>query len=137
MEIDDDALKTDGVFGPKTLRAIMAFQRHVLGEPAPDGRVDPGGPVVTSLCASLPPDLDALLALIYLRAADQDVADLSKRIASVMANRQIDTPLRQDHFLAQIGHESGELRFRAEIASGEAYEGRHDLGNTQPGDGRR
>jgi len=137
-EIDDDALKTDGVFGLKTLTAIMAFQRRVLGEPAPDGRVDPGGPVVTSLCASLPPHLDAaLLALVYLRAADQDVGDLSKLVASVMANRQIDTPLRQAHFLAQIGHESGELRFRAEIASGEAYEGRHDLGNTQPGDGRR
>jgi predicted chitinase len=29
------------------------------------------------------------------------------------------------------------LRLRAEIASGEAYEGRSDLGNTQPGDGRR
>jgi predicted chitinase len=77
------------------------------------------------------------LALIYLRAADGDVDDLAKRIASVAANRQIDTPLRQAHFLAQIGHESGELRFRAEIASGEAYEGRSDLGNTQPGDGRR
>ncbi len=54
-----------------------------------------------------------------------------------MANRAIDSPLRQAHFLAQIGHESGELRFREEIASGEAYEGRADLGNTQPGDGRR
>jgi predicted chitinase len=138
MEIDDDVLKTDGVFGQKTLNAIMAFQRSILGEQAPNGRVDPGGPVVTSLCESLPPDLDAaLLALIYLRAADKDVADLAKRMASVMANRQIDTPLRQAHFLAQIGHESGELRFRAEIASGEAYEGRRDLGNTQPGDGPR
>ena len=138
MEIDDDALKTDGAFGQKTLKAIMAFQRSVFGEQAPNGRVDPGGPVVASLCASLPPDLDAaLLGLIYLRAADQDVADLSKGIASVMANRQIDTALRQAHFLAQIGHESGELRFRAEIANGEAYEGRTDSGNTQPGDGRR
>jgi predicted chitinase/peptidoglycan hydrolase-like protein with peptidoglycan-binding domain len=138
VQIDDDALKADGAFGQKTLKAIMAFQRGVLGEQAPNGRVDAGGPVVTSLCASLPSDLDAaLLGLIYLRAADRDVADLSKGMASVMANRQIDTPLRQAHFLAQIGHESGELRFRAEIASGEAYEGRDDLGNTQPGDGRR
>jgi predicted chitinase/peptidoglycan hydrolase-like protein with peptidoglycan-binding domain len=138
VEMDDGALKADGIFGPKTLNAIRAFQRRVLGEPAPDGRVDPGGPVMTSLCEALPTDLDtALLALIYLRAADSDVNDLAKRMAGVMANRQIDTPLRQAHFLAQIGHESGELRFRAEIASGEAYEGRRDLGNTQPGDGRR
>lgn len=38
-------------------------------------------------------------------------------------------------FLAQIGHESGELRYVKEIASGEAYEHRTDLGNTEPGDG--
>jgi predicted chitinase len=138
MTIDDDVLKTDGVFGPKTLQAIMAFQHTVLGAQAPDGRVEPGGPVVMRLCESLSTDLDAaLLALIYLRAADTDVAELAKGIAGVMANRQIDTPLRQAHFLAQIGHESGELRFRAEIASGEAYEHRRDLGNTQPGDGPR
>lgn len=40
-------------------------------------------------------------------------------------------------FLAQIGHESGELRYVEEIASGKAYEHRLDLGNTQPGDGVR
>ena len=37
--------------------------------------------------------------------------------------------------LAQIGHESGELRFSEEIASGSAYEGRSDLGNVNKGDG--
>jgi len=40
-------------------------------------------------------------------------------------------------FFAQIGHESGNLRYSEEIASGSAYEGRKDLGNTQPGDGKR
>ncbi|MCB1287439.1 MAG: C39 family peptidase [Mycobacterium sp.] len=38
---------------------------------------------------------------------------------------------------AQIGHESGGLRWMEEISDGSAYEGRTDLGNTQPGDGRR
>jgi len=46
-------------------------------------------------------------------------------------------PLRAAHFLGQIGHESAGLRYMEEIASGAAYEGRADLGNTQPGDGRR
>lgn len=38
---------------------------------------------------------------------------------------------------AQLGHESVGLRYMEEIASGAAYEGRRDLGNTQPGDGPR
>jgi putative chitinase len=49
----------------------------------------------------------------------------------------LDDPLRLAHFLAQIGHESGGFRWMEEIASGEAYEGRADLGNTHLGDGKR
>ena len=49
----------------------------------------------------------------------------------------ITTPLRMAHYLAQIAHESGELRYTKEIASGKAYEGRKDLGNTHKGDGVR
>ena len=49
----------------------------------------------------------------------------------------IDTPMRMAHWLAQIAHESAELRYTKELASGKAYEGRKDLGNTQKGDGVR
>lgn len=44
---------------------------------------------------------------------------------------------RETHFLAQVAHESGGFRYAQEIASGEDYEGRKDLGNTEPGDGVR
>lgn len=47
----------------------------------------------------------------------------------------IGTPLRQAAFLAQIAHESGQLMYVKELASGAAYEGRRDLGNLLPGDG--
>ena len=50
---------------------------------------------------------------------------------------EVNTPQRQAAFLAQVAHESGELRYVEEIASGAAYEGRADLGNTEPGDGVR
>ncbi len=40
-------------------------------------------------------------------------------------------------FLATLAAESGELKYQEEIASGAAYEGRADLGNTQKGDGKR
>lgn len=53
----------------------------------------------------------------------------------------ISTRARKDAFLAQIGHESGGLRWVAEIWGPtpvqRKYEGRADLGNTQPGDGSR
>ena len=49
----------------------------------------------------------------------------------------IDTPLRMAHWLAQVAHESAELRYTKELASGKAYEGRKDLGNAQKGDGVR
>ena len=44
---------------------------------------------------------------------------------------------RETHFLAQVAHESGGFRYVCELASGEDYEGRADLGNTEPGDGVR
>jgi len=49
----------------------------------------------------------------------------------------IDTPARITAFLAQLAHESAEYRHMEEIADGSAYEGRRDLGNVNPGDGRR
>jgi predicted chitinase len=58
-------------------------------------------------------------------------------IQQAMVEFEVNTPLRQAAFLAQLAHESGELRYMEEIASGAAYEGRKDLGNTQPGDGKR
>lgn len=47
------------------------------------------------------------------------------------------SPNRLAHFMAQVGHESGGFRYMEEIASGQAYEARADLGNTEPGDGKR
>ncbi len=59
------------------------------------------------------------------------------RAEEAMREFAITTQARGAAFLAQVLHESGRLRFFEEIASGAAYEGRKDLGNTHPGDGRR
>ena len=56
---------------------------------------------------------------------------------AAMAEFGITTPARQASFLAQVGHESGQLQYVRELASGAAYEGRKDLGNTMAGDGVR
>lgn len=49
----------------------------------------------------------------------------------------ITTPARMAAFLAQLSVESGRFRYLRELANGSAYEGRADLGNTEPGDGQR
>ena len=58
-----------------------------------------------------------------------------------MQRYQINSPVRQAAFLAQIGHESGQLRYTREIwgptRAQNGYEGRKDLGNVEPGDGKR
>ncbi|MFM7418642.1 MAG: glycoside hydrolase family 19 protein, partial [Alphaproteobacteria bacterium] len=134
----DAPLKLDGAFGNNTLTAMMEFQRSSLGVTEPDGLVRPDDQGVKSFCESLPASFNAaLLEFIYLRAGKADAAEFAPLLEAEMASRNIDSPLRRAHFLAQIGHESGELRFRTEIASGEAYNGRTDLGNDQPGDGPR
>ncbi len=64
---------------------------------------------------------------------------------AIMPQYGITSPLRQAAFLAQIAHESGELKFWEEIwgptAAQKRYEPPSDLatrlGNTQPGDGKR
>lgn len=49
----------------------------------------------------------------------------------------LDAPLRLIHFTGQCGIESDGFKAMEEYASGAAYEGRADLGNTQAGDGKR
>lgn len=60
---------------------------------------------------------------------------------SAMQHYQIISPKRAAAFIAQIGHESGQLRYVREIwgptTAQRGYEGREDLGNTVPGDGRK
>ena len=118
--------------------AICAFQEKVLAASAPEGAVRPGDATLLSLCSAVPKGVnEALLSLVFLNAAEEPLNSLTPAISGTMTRYDINTPLRQVHFLAQIGHESGELRFREEVASGVAYENRRDLGNTQPGDGPR
>ena len=60
-------------------------------------------------------------------------------LSASMALYAIDSPARQAAFVAQVGHESGRLVYVRELwgptPAQEGYEGRADLGNTQPGDG--
>lgn len=67
-------------------------------------------------------------------------AKWSDALTAAMAGGQINTRLRIAAFLAQIGHESGSLVYSKELGGQNyfaKYDGRKDLGNTEPGDGAR
>lgn len=80
-------------------------------------------------------DQKQLLAIMPL--ARGYVSIYLDHLNAAMEEFDISTPSREAAFLAQIAHESGQLRYVREISSGETYEGRADLGNTSPGDGKR
>lgn len=80
---------------------------------------------VDTLLAAMP-GLDRATATRYLPLME-----------AAMCESGITTEMRARMWLAQVGHESVSLRYMEEIASGAAYEGRTDLGNTHAGDGVR
>ena len=80
------------------------------------------------------PITKAQMAAIMLCSEDSLPDSLLDDYARCVANCQMDT-LEQVYFLGQCGHESAGLRYPMEIHDGSNYEGRTDLGNTQPGDG--
>lgn len=69
--------------------------------------------------------------------SDAKARSYAPLLNAAMLERHINTRARAAAFLAQLGHESVSLRYFEEIASGAEYEGRRDLGNTRPGDGKR
>lgn len=77
------------------------------------------------------------LKAISTYISDSNANNYLPQINATLAKYQINTPMRVCHFLAQIIHESGSFNYTKELDGGDAYEGRADLGNNQPGDGPR
>ncbi|MBY0446530.1 MAG: hypothetical protein K2Q15_15150 [Burkholderiales bacterium] len=63
--------------------------------------------------------------------------DLVLWINQLCPQYEIDSPQEYAHFLAQACHESDHFKTFKEYATGAAYEGRADLGNSKAGDGIR
>jgi len=146
-----------GTFGPKTESALKKFQAahgveaigqygpktraafEKLGAKVGTGSTAPTGPVTGP---GAPAGNGKGLTLDQLKRIMPNLSDAKARaylphLNNAMAEAGINTKQRQAMFVAQLAHESGEFRYMEEIASGAAYEGRKDLGNTQPGDGVR
>lgn len=129
-------LKVDGLMGKNTITLIELFQQNTLEFSKPDGLISVKGKTLQGLQKRIPKGFTKdKLCGIMINAPIGKIEKYYSPLSIKMPAYDINTPLRQAHFLAQVTHESGSLRYSEEIASGEDYEDRIDLGNTQKGDG--
>jgi predicted chitinase len=142
------SIEADGDFGPLTESAVTAYQRSKgleidgvagpatlaslglkFGAPPPP----PPGPPPTSTTGGLTP---AVLHRIMDRRLPLDrYAELLPGVLQCLRDSGCHTIERRAMWFAQIGHESGGFVHKRELASGDAYDTRTDLGNTPQVDG--
>jgi putative chitinase len=79
----------------------------------------------------------AILRAVAPRGRADIIEHVAKALDAQAPSAGITTADRMGHFLAQASHETDGFKTLHEYASGEAYEGRKDLGNVKPGDGPR
>ena len=126
----------DGLYGPQTKEAFEQFKQRThekeldtLGAGSAKlllelKELPGGGNLISKTQAEYIYGNDSI--------SDEQLADLNKCL-----NRfEINTHPRMRHFLSQSAEESGGLKWMKELDSGDRYQGRKDLGNTHPGDGR-
>jgi len=117
--------------------------RLFYGNPIPGGGpaaiAQPSQPVATAPTALGAATKEYITAEQLIQIAGNASRDrllqLTPGINQTLEKYQINTPLRIAHFIAQVAHESDCFNAMEEYADGSDYEGRDDLGNTQPGDG--
>jgi putative chitinase len=131
-------LSVDGRIGTNTMDRIAAFETRVMGLPESDRLVAPGDATIAALIRGLQPGPTVEKLNIALPLALPTKVDLYfTPLKGSLIQHGITSDLQVAHFIAQIGHESASFLYSEEIASGAAYEGRKDLGNTKKGDGVR
>lgn len=126
-------LKPDGSFGPNTEKSVKDWQKK-------NGLKDDGvvGDITWNKLFNNTTTTKVSKETLKLEKLKGIIPDkVISQISDTAVKFNITTNLRLAHFLSQCSHESGNFKWVVELASGQAYEGRKDLGNTQPGDGVR
>jgi predicted chitinase len=146
---DDTVMIVDPGFQPATywvtvtqLASMVTPHGIVWASGAPPLPPPPAAPVPdATLVSSVQPqgsgDAELLAKAMGYSLPRERYEALLPAMVECLRQAQCNTENRVAFLLAQVGHESCGLLYQEEIADGSAYEGREDLGNTQPGDGPR
>lgn len=127
-------LKADGSFGTGTEKAVKEWQKK--NGLTVDGVIgDKSWSLLTGIKREEAAIPESQFRLENLKGHIPD--SVIAQIPATAAKFNITNNLRLAHFLSQCAHESGDFKWVVELASGKAYEGRKDLGNTEAGDGVR
>ena len=120
----------DSDYGPSTEKAVKAFQKDA-GLPI-TGTVDPE---TAKAMANAKPVEYKVSTDITKNYSDTQKANFNA--AETAAKEAGLEGAELAAFMAQVAHESDSFKTATEYASGQAYEGRKDLGNVQAGDGKK
>lgn len=123
--IDPASLRVPGEAVPGEAVPGEAVPSEAVPSEAATGGASAGGVSAEELMAIVP-------TLSFAKARE-----VAQHLSVAMREADITTLRQKAAFIAQLAHESGGFHYMEEIASGAAYEGRHDLGNTNAGDGMR
>jgi len=130
-------LTSDGTFGPNTEKKVKEWQTaNGLNSDGVVGDVTWNKMFVSAVVTEgvhITPVAGLSIEKLKGKVPDSVLA----QIPETAIKFNITTNLRLAHFLSQCAHESGNWKYKTEIASGKAYEGRKDLGNIHEGDGVR
>lgn len=135
-------LTIDGDFGVNTLAAVNSFKnQHSLGNSGTyQGKVgqqtwdvlfSDSAVKASSIGGAMLVTAAQLNSIGWKKVSDSMIKDLN----NCLQRFSINTAPRLRHFISQCSHESAAGRYTKELADGKKYNGRADLGNTQPGDG--
>ena len=138
---DDTVMIVDPGFQPSTywvtitqLASMVTPHGIVWSSAAPP--LPPKAPDATLVAAVQPQgqsDADLLAKAMGYALPLQRYQELLPAMIDCLRQAQCNTENRVAFLLANVAHETAGLVYSEEIASGEAYEGRQDLGNTEPG----